>query len=82
MTPGSKLVAVNGRKYSKDILKEALGAGGAEMRVISLLVEKDEIYKTLDAPNNNRATMDCPGLRWRTLKVPDACESASVFRRN
>ncbi len=48
MTPGSKLVAVNGRKYSKDILKDALEAGGAETRTISLLVEKDEIYKTFD----------------------------------
>jgi predicted metalloprotease with PDZ domain len=48
MTPGSKLVAINGRKYSKDILGDALGAGGVEPRTISLLVEKDEIFKTLD----------------------------------
>jgi predicted metalloprotease with PDZ domain len=47
MTPGSRLVAINGRKYSKDILREALGAGG-EPRTISLLVEKDEIFKTFD----------------------------------
>jgi predicted metalloprotease with PDZ domain len=48
MTPGSKLVAINGRKYSKDILRDALEAGGAEPRTISLLVEKDEIFKTFD----------------------------------
>jgi predicted metalloprotease with PDZ domain len=48
MTPGSKLVAVNGRKYSKDVLSDALKAGGAEPRTISLLVEKDEIFTTFD----------------------------------
>jgi predicted metalloprotease with PDZ domain len=48
MTPGSKLVAVNGRKYSKDVLSDALKAGGAGPRTISLLVEKDEIFTTFD----------------------------------
>jgi predicted metalloprotease with PDZ domain len=48
MTPGSKLVAVNGRKYSKDILGDVLKAGGTEPRTIGLLVEKDEMFKTFD----------------------------------
>ena len=46
MTPGSKVVAVNGRKYSKDVLEDALKSGGAEARAISLLVEKDDTFKT------------------------------------
>jgi predicted metalloprotease with PDZ domain len=48
MTPGSKLIAVNGRKYSKELLQDVLNAGGTEPRTISLLMEKDEIYKTLE----------------------------------
>jgi len=49
ITPGSKLVAVNGRKYSKELLQDALNAGGTiEPRTISLLMEKDEEFKTLE----------------------------------
>jgi len=48
MAPGSKLVAVNGRKYSKELLQDALNASGADPRSISLLVEKDEEFKTLE----------------------------------
>jgi predicted metalloprotease with PDZ domain len=48
MTPGSKVVAVNGRKYSKDVLEDALRSGGAETRTISLLVEKDDTFKTYE----------------------------------
>ena len=47
-TPGSKLVAVDGRQYSKELLQDMLNSGGTEPRTISLLMEKDEIYKTLD----------------------------------
>jgi predicted metalloprotease with PDZ domain len=45
MTPGSKLVAVDGRKLSKDVLVDALNASEGE-RTIALLVEKDETFKT------------------------------------
>lgn len=48
LTPGSKLVAVNGRKYSKDLLQDTLDAGGPEPRTIALLMEKDETYKVLE----------------------------------
>jgi predicted metalloprotease with PDZ domain len=48
MTPGSKLVAVNGRKYSKEVLQDALNGGGAEARTISLLMEKDEMFRTIE----------------------------------
>ncbi len=55
MTPGSRLVAVDGRKYSKDILGDALSAGGAEPRTISLLVEKDDTFRTFDLRYAGRA---------------------------
>ncbi len=48
MTPGSKVVAVNGRKYSKDVLEDALRSGGAGTRTISLLVEKEDTFKTYE----------------------------------
>jgi predicted metalloprotease with PDZ domain len=48
MTPGSKLVAVNGRRYTKEVLEDALSAGGAEPRTISLLVQKDDDFRTLE----------------------------------
>jgi predicted metalloprotease with PDZ domain len=46
MAPGSKVIAVNGRKYSKDVLEDALRETG--LRTISLLIEKDETFKTYD----------------------------------
>lgn len=48
ITPGSHLVAVDGRKYSKDVLSDALKAGGDASRVIKLLVEKDDMFTTVD----------------------------------
>ncbi len=48
MAPGANLIAVNGRKYSKDVLQDALKAGGDATRTISLLLQKDEIFSTVD----------------------------------
>ncbi|MEP6884219.1 MAG: PDZ domain-containing protein [Gammaproteobacteria bacterium] len=48
IAPGSMLIAVNGRKYSKDVLQDALQAGGDETRTIQLLLQKDEIFSTVD----------------------------------
>ncbi len=48
VTPGAKLIAVNGRKYSKEVLQDALDADGTEPRIVSLLMEKDETYKTFE----------------------------------
>jgi len=47
LTPGSKLIAVDGRKYTKEIMRDALNAGHSQPRTISLLVEKDEMFETL-----------------------------------
>ncbi len=48
IAPGSNLIAVNDRKYSKDVLQDALNAGGDETRTIRLLLLKDEIFSTAE----------------------------------
>ena len=45
LTPGSKLIAVNGRKWSQALLHDALASGEQSARAIELLVEKDEVFK-------------------------------------
>ena len=44
--PGMKLVAVNGRKYSAEILRDALKAGKSGTAPLELLVENTDYYKT------------------------------------
>ena len=41
-----KLVAVNGRKFSKEVLGDALRAGKNSSAPLELLVENTEYYKT------------------------------------
>lgn len=48
IAPDSNLVAVNGRKYSKDVLQDALKAGGTEPRILRLLIQKDDMFNTVD----------------------------------
>jgi predicted metalloprotease with PDZ domain len=48
MAPDSSLIAVDGRKYSKHVLADALNASTKEPRTIKLLMEKDEMFKTID----------------------------------
>ena len=48
LAPGSRLVAVNGHKYTKDALGDALRAGGTDERSIKLLVQKDDMFDTVD----------------------------------
>ena len=48
LAPDSNLIAVDGRKYSKDVLEDALKAGGDESRPIRLLIEKDEMFGTVE----------------------------------
>jgi predicted metalloprotease with PDZ domain len=43
--PGMKLVAVNGRRYSADILRDALKAGKSGTAPLELLVENTDYYK-------------------------------------
>ena len=44
--PGMKLVAVNGRRFSPDVLREALKAAKNSSAPIELLVENTDYYKT------------------------------------
>jgi len=44
--PGMKLVAVNGRKYSGDVLREALKTGKNSAEPLELLVENTDYYKS------------------------------------
>jgi predicted metalloprotease with PDZ domain len=48
LAPDSAVIAVDGRKYSKDVLEDALKSGAATTRSIKLLVEKDEMFGTVD----------------------------------
>src|ERR1700722_18851037 len=48
IAPDSNLIAINGRKYSKEVLQDALKAGGTEPRTIQLLIQKDEMFNTVD----------------------------------
>jgi predicted metalloprotease with PDZ domain len=45
--PGMTLVAVNGKKYSPDILDAAIVAAQSSHKPIELLVENDDYYRTL-----------------------------------
>lgn len=44
--PGMKLIAVNGRHYSKDVIRAALKAATSGQQPISLLVENADYYAT------------------------------------
>src|SRR3984885_14335566 len=44
--PGMKLIAVNGRQYSPEVLREALKAGKGGTAPLELLVENTDYYKT------------------------------------
>jgi predicted metalloprotease with PDZ domain len=46
LAPGSKLVAINGRRWSRELLHEALAGAEQSPRTIELLVEKDGIIKS------------------------------------
>ena len=44
--PGMKVIAVNGRKYSAEVLRDALKAGKSGTAALELLVENTDYYKT------------------------------------
>jgi predicted metalloprotease with PDZ domain len=45
--PGSHLIAINGYKWSKEILHDTLAAPADPAGTLTLLVEKDDMFKTL-----------------------------------
>jgi predicted metalloprotease with PDZ domain len=46
--PASKLIAVNGHRWSREVLREALTVEAREKGALTLLVEKDGEYRTLE----------------------------------
>ena len=48
--PGSTLVAVNGRKWSKEVMSDALIASRSDVNSMTLLVETNDEYRTLQLP--------------------------------
>jgi len=47
-SPGSHIIALNGYKWSKELVHDTLSAQDDASRTLSLLVEKDHMYKTLE----------------------------------
>jgi predicted metalloprotease with PDZ domain len=47
-SPGSHLIALNGYKWSKDLLHDTLAAPVEARGALTLIVEKDNMFKTLD----------------------------------
>ena len=48
--PGMKLVAVNGRKYTAEVLDAAIAAAHVTHQPIELMVESDDFFRTLSVP--------------------------------
>jgi predicted metalloprotease with PDZ domain len=44
--PGMKLIAINGKKFSRDVLKDALAQGKTASAPLELLVENTDYYRT------------------------------------
>jgi predicted metalloprotease with PDZ domain len=68
IAPGSRLIAVDGRKYSKEVLQDALSAGGADARSIKFLIEKDDMFTPVELRYAGKARY--PRLE-REASVPD-----------
>ena len=58
--PGMKLLAVNGRKYTPEVLDTALLAAQADKKPIELLIENADYYRTVSVPYSD-------GPRWPHL---------------
>jgi predicted metalloprotease with PDZ domain len=61
LASGMKLVAVDGRKYSAEVLKDAIARAKSRTAPIELLVEQNEFYRTLKVDWHG-------GERWWTLE--------------
>ena len=47
-SPGSRIIGLNGYKWSKELLHDTLAAPAAPTATITLLVQKDDMFKTLE----------------------------------
>jgi predicted metalloprotease with PDZ domain len=75
IAPGSHLIAIDGRKYSKDVLHDALNAGGSDMRTIRFLIEKDDMFNTIELRYAGKARY--PRLE-RDSSVPDVLSAITA----
>jgi predicted metalloprotease with PDZ domain len=75
IAPGSHLIAVDGRKYSKDVLHDALNAGGSELRTIRFLTEKDDMFNTVELHYAGKARY--PRLE-RDTSMPDVLSAITA----
>ncbi len=48
--PGMKLVAVNGRKYTAEVLDAAIAEAHATNKPIELMVQNDDFFRTISVP--------------------------------
>ena len=64
LVPGSKLVAVDRRRYTKEGLAAALARAKADRKPIELLVERNEVFGSLQVDYHE-------GARWRMLERVD-----------
>jgi predicted metalloprotease with PDZ domain len=48
--PGMKLVAVNGRRYTAEVLDDAIAEAHTTRKPIELLVQNDDFFRTLSVP--------------------------------
>jgi predicted metalloprotease with PDZ domain len=51
--PGMKLVAVNGRKWSREVLHDAIRAAQKDQRPLELIVENKQFFKTCEIAYHN-----------------------------
>jgi len=77
IAPGSHLVAVDGRKYSKEVLQDALNAGGKDVRTIKFLIEKDDTFNVVELHYAGKARY--PRLE-REPSVPDLLSAITAPR--
>jgi predicted metalloprotease with PDZ domain len=48
LSPGDRLVAVNGRKWSRDELRDALAATAHDASKVTLLIERGDLYQSVE----------------------------------
>jgi predicted metalloprotease with PDZ domain len=77
LAPDSHLIAVDGRKYSKDVLQDALDMGDGQTRSIRLLVEKDEMFTTVELKYAGKSRY--PHLE-RDSSIPDLLSAITAPR--
>jgi len=61
LAPGMKLIAVNGDKYSSDVLRDAITAARAGSRPIELLLQNQDVFLTINVDYHD-------GLRYAHLE--------------